>query len=66
MRRNVGGVDRLVRFVLGLAGIAAGIYFKSWWGLAGVVVLATAAFGVCGAYYPLGISTCAPKAGKQA
>ena len=62
MKQNVGGADRIVRFVLGAAIIGAGVYFKSWWGAIGVVPLATAAMGVCPAYVPLGFSTCKPKA----
>lgn len=58
MLRNMGGADRAVRIVLGLGIIAAGIYFKSWWGLLGLVPLATASCGFCPAYLPFGISTC--------
>jgi hypothetical protein len=59
MVQNVGGADRVVRVVLGVAIIAAGIYFKSWWGLIGIVPLATAALRICPAYLPFGIRTCA-------
>jgi hypothetical protein len=62
MNRNVGGADRIVRFVLGIAIIAAGFYFKSWWGAVGVLVLLTAAIRWCPAYLPFGISTCRTKA----
>jgi hypothetical protein len=65
MQANVGGLDRIVRIVLGLGVIAAGVVFKSRWGLVGIVPLATAAVGVCPAYLPFGISTCkkpAPRA----
>ncbi|MCU0292042.1 MAG: DUF2892 domain-containing protein [Thermoanaerobaculaceae bacterium] len=58
MSRNVGGADRIVRLVLGVAIIAAGIYFKSWWGVIGVVPILTAAIGWCPAYLPFGISSC--------
>lgn len=58
MNRNVGGADRIVRLVLGVAIIAAGLYFKSWWGVIGVVPILTAAIGWCPAYLPFGISSC--------
>jgi hypothetical protein len=61
MKQNVGGVDRIVRFVLGAAIVGAGFYFKSWWGAVGVVPLGTAALGVCPAYLPFGLSSCAAK-----
>ena len=58
MRQNVGSIDRGVRVILGLAIVAAGIYFKSWWGAIGLVPLLTAAIGWCPAYAPFGLSTC--------
>jgi len=62
MMKNVGSADRVVRVVVGLAIIAAGFYFKSWWGAVGVVPLLTAAIGWCPAYLPFGITTCRTKA----
>lgn len=66
MQRNVGNVDRIVRVVLGLAIIGAGVVMKAWWGAIGLVPLLTAALGWCPAYLPFGLSTCAnPKARAQ-
>jgi hypothetical protein len=61
MQRNVGGVDRTVRLVAGVAILAAGYYFKSWWGLVGLVPVLTATLGWCPAYLPFGMSTCRVK-----
>lgn len=58
MKPNVGSIDRTLRFILGLAVIGAGLYFKSWWGLVGIVPLLTATFRFCPAYLPIGLSTC--------
>jgi len=58
MKPNVGGLDRIFRFVVGAAIVLAGLYFKSWWGLIGIIPLATATFRYCPAYGPLGINTC--------
>ncbi len=57
MKKNVGTTDKVVRVVLGLAIIALGIYYGSWWGLLGLILLATAAFSWCGLYALFGIST---------
>jgi hypothetical protein len=57
MTQNVGGVDRIVRIVAGLAIMAAGIYFQNWWGAIGIVPLLTGALGWCPAYLPFKIST---------
>ncbi|MFH1672952.1 MAG: DUF2892 domain-containing protein [Pseudomonadota bacterium] len=58
MQCNIGKVDRIIRVIVGLAIIILGIYFKSWWGVVGIVPLITAATGWCPAYFPFGISTC--------
>jgi len=58
MKSNVGSIDRWVRIVLGLSIGAAGLYFKSWFGLIGLVPLGTALVGWGPLYVALGISTC--------
>jgi hypothetical protein len=57
MKTNMGGTDRVVRGVLGSGIIAAGVYFKSWWGAIGLIPLATAFVSWCPAYVPFGLST---------
>jgi hypothetical protein len=58
MLQNVGGADKIVRIILGLAIGIAGLLAQSWWGLIGIIPLATAIFGFCPAYLPFGIKTC--------
>jgi hypothetical protein len=53
----MGNTDRIIRGVLGLGAIAAGVYFSSWFGLIGVVFLGTAIFKFCPAYVPFNFST---------
>lgn len=57
MKKNMGIWDRRIRLVLGIVIVAAGIYFKSWWGLVGVVFLATSLISWCPLYAPFGLST---------
>jgi hypothetical protein len=57
MKRNIGRVDRIIRFIAGLIIIVAGIYFKSWWGLIGLAPIFTAAIGWTPFYVPFKIST---------
>lgn len=57
MKKNMGKADRWIRIILGLVIIAAGVYFKSWWGLIGIIPLATALISTCPLYLPFGIST---------
>ena len=66
MKANVGGIDRILRVLLGLGLIgatAAGAIGA--WGWIGVVPLATAAFGFCPAYLPFGFSSCATKPANE-
>ena len=58
MKANVGSLDRALRLIAGLALLGAGYYFKSWWGLIGIIPLLTAVFRFCPAYVPLGLSSC--------
>ena len=57
MKCNVGTVDRLMRIVVGLIIAVLGVWFDSWWGLVGLVPLATGLFRFCPFYVPLKIST---------
>ncbi len=61
MKSNVGGIDRGIRFIAGLAVVGAGVYFQSWWGAIGLVFIATALIKWCPPYALLGINTCKTK-----
>ena len=57
MQCNVGKTERVIRVIAGLAIIAAGFMYQSWWGAIGLVPLLTGATGYCPPYQLLGIST---------
>ena len=57
MKFNVGTIDRLLRIILGLIIAILGVVFENWWGLIGVVLIATGLFRFCPLYLPLKIST---------
>jgi hypothetical protein len=54
---NVGKTDRAIRLIAGVAVIAAGLYYQSWWGAIGLVPLLTGAFRFCPVYLIPRIST---------
>jgi len=60
--KNVGGIDRILRIVVGLVlvGLAA-TSSVGWWGWIGVVPLLTGLVGACPAYKLLGMNTCPMK-----
>lgn len=59
MTRNVGGIDRILRIIVGLVliGLAA-TGTVGLWGWIGVVPLATGLLGTCPAYRLIGLNTC--------
>ncbi len=62
MKTNVGGIDKIIRIVLGLALIAATLMGAlPVWGWIGIVPLATGLMGWCPPYAILGFSTCKTK-----
>lgn len=59
MKANVGGIDRIVRAVVGLVLIGLTLAGQiGVWGWIGVLPLLTAVVSFCPAYPLLGISTC--------
>lgn len=68
MKCNVGGIDRKLRILVGLVIIGAGIYFQSWWGVIGAVLLLTGTISWCPVYSLFGLSTingCCPTKNKS-
>jgi hypothetical protein len=62
MKSNVGGIDRIVRIVLGLVLIGLTVTGTiGVWGWLGVVPLATGALGWCPPYAIFGFNTCSMK-----
>ncbi len=62
MKQNVGGIDRILRIVVGAALIgAAATQTVGVWGYIGVVPLLTGLMGWCPPYALLGFNTCPMK-----
>ncbi|MEZ5686147.1 MAG: DUF2892 domain-containing protein [Paracoccaceae bacterium] len=65
LKNNVGGIDRILRIVVGLA-LLAGFFLNAeatyrWAYLIGVVPLLTGLMGSCPAYSIFGLNTCPMK-----
>ena len=59
-RRNVGGLDQVLRTALGLALLSLTVVGpETPWGLLGLIPLATVVVGWCPLYAVLGVDTCA-------
>lgn len=65
MSANVGGLDRVLRIVVGL-GLLSLVFVgpQTPWGWIGLVPLLTGLIGNCPAYSLIGLSTCPLKTGK--
>lgn len=61
MKANVGGIDRLLRVLVGIVLLALIFVLEGdarWWGLIGIMPLTTGLFRFCPAYTLVGLSTC--------
>lgn len=61
MQANVGGIDRAVRVIAGLALLSLLVLLDGparWWGIVGLVPLATGLLRWCPAYTIFGWNTC--------
>ena len=59
MPRNVGDIDKWLRIIAGLLILGLGAFGPvGWWGLLGIVPLATGVMGSCTAYSLMGMNTC--------
>jgi len=65
LKKNVGGIDRALRIVVGAA-LILGFFLNPegdyrWLYLIGIVPLATGLMGSCGLYSIIGVNTCKVK-----
>ncbi|MBF0270711.1 MAG: DUF2892 domain-containing protein [Magnetococcales bacterium] len=59
MKANVGGIDRILRIVVGLVLLSQVLFgLHTLWGLIGIVPLLTGIFKFCPFYPLLGINSC--------
>ncbi|GAA0710953.1 DUF2892 domain-containing protein [Vreelandella titanicae] len=62
MSRNVGGIDKILRILIGIALIVLALTGTiGVWGWIGVLPLATGLFNFCPAYRLIGFNTCKTK-----
>jgi hypothetical protein len=66
MTTNVGGIDRVLRIVVGIAVLALFFVLEGnarYWALVGIVPLFTGLFRTCPLYSVIGVNTCPMKKG---
>ncbi len=63
MKENVGNTDRIIRIIAGILILSSVVLIDGnarWFGLIGIVPLATGLMRWCPAYRLLGMNTCGP------
>ena len=66
MTTNVGGIDRVLRIMVGIAVLALFFVLEGnarYWALVGLVPLFTGLFRTCPLYSVIGVNTCPMKKG---
>lgn len=61
MKFNVGGIDRILRIVVGLALVGWALSGGPVWAWVGLVAIGTGAIGFCPLYPLIGLNTCSAK-----
>ncbi|THF64409.1 YgaP family membrane protein [Pseudothauera rhizosphaerae] len=61
MKSNVGGIDKILRILVGIALIAWALLGGPVWAWIGILPLATGLMGWCPAYLLIGVNTCPAK-----
>ena len=57
MHLNVGGIDQILRIVLGVVICTIGVIYNNWWGLVGLIPLVTGTMSWCPIYNLVGLSS---------
>lgn len=58
MKTNVGGIDKILRILVGIALIAWALFGGPVWAWIGILPLVTGLMGWCPAYMLIGMNTC--------
>ena len=54
MHLNVGGIDQILRIVLGVVICTIGVIYNNWWRLVGLIPLVTVTMSWCPIYNLMG------------
>ena len=57
MHHNVGGIDQILRIVLGVVISTIGVIYNNWWGLVGLIPLVTGTMSWGPLYNLVGLSS---------
>lgn len=66
MEKNLGTIDRVIRFIIGLVGLYLAFTYSLWWFILVVIMFVTSATGSCWVYKILGIRSLRKRAQVKA
>lgn len=58
MKCNIGRTEQIIRITIGMVIVFIGLYFRNWWGIIGLIPIATGLIRYCPISHILGVSTC--------
>jgi len=65
VKKNVGLSDSILRVILGMIILFAGMWFNNLWGFVGLILVASGVISFCPVYRMLGTQTCAPNLERE-
>ena len=65
IKKNVGNMDAILRVILGMIILFAGLYFNNLWGLLGIILVGSGALSFCPIYRLFGVQTCSPNLERE-
>ena len=57
MHHNVGGIDQILRIVLGVVICTIGVIYNNWWGMVVLIPLVTGTMSWCPLYNLVGLAS---------
>lgn len=65
VKKNVGNVDAILRVILGMIILFAGLWYNSLWGFVGIIFIGSGALAFCPFYRIFNLSTCSPNLERE-
>lgn len=65
VKKNVGDMDAILRVVLGMIILFAGLFYNSLWGFVGIIFIGSGALSFCPFYRLFKIQTCSPNLERE-
>lgn len=65
VKKNVGNMDAILRVILGMIIIFAGLFYNSLWGFVGILPIGSGVLAFCPVYRLLNTQTCSPNLERE-